>query len=454
DIFVYDEDRKEWIKSSIFPYPVAYGASVTIGKGVLCIGGNNQNQSFALVHLLTWDSGKKEVRIQEWPALPYNMTNMAAALVDNKIFVAGGKADDQLANKFLSLDLSKNGADEFQWVKHDDFPGPARLQPVGVGQNSAEEAHFYLFSGSSFPEGDEKPSITTDGLEYNPNTKLWSKISDINPKNGKLYSLHGANGISIGAHHILFTGGVNKEIFYNAWIRERRYVDAVKSGDSILIKKLAQEKYAYFIHAPEWYKVNKDVLVYHTITDTWIKVDEYPYPGPAGAPMVKAGNSWYVINGEIKPGVRSPKVYRGTEKVEARFGLFNWGLLVFYLLGMLYLGYFFMKRENTTEDFFKGGERIPWWAAGMSIFATMLSAITFMAIPAKTYATDWRYYLMAVTIFIMAIPVVKYYLPFFRRLKITTAYEYLEVRFNYTSRLLASTIFIVFQLARTGLVLF
>ena len=359
-----------------------------------------------------------------------------------------------MANKFLSLDLSKNGADEFQWVKHDDFPGPARLQPVGVGQNSAEEAHFYLFSGSSFPEGDEKPSITTDGLEYNPNTKLWSKISDINPKNGKLYSLHGANGISIGAHHILFTGGVNKEIFYNAWIRERRYVDAVKSGDSILIKKLAQEKYAYFIHAPEWYKVNKDVLVYHTITDTWIKVDEYPYPGPAGAPMVKAGNSWYVINGEIKPGVRSPKVYRGTEKVEARFGLFNWGLLVFYLLGMLYLGYFFMKRENTTEDFFKGGERIPWWAAGMSIFATMLSAITFMAIPAKTYATDWRYYLMAVTIFIMAIPVVKYYLPFFRRLKITTAYEYLEVRFNYTSRLLASTIFIVFQLARTGLVLF
>ncbi|MCK5367627.1 MAG: hypothetical protein KAQ62_03715, partial [Cyclobacteriaceae bacterium] len=116
DIFVYDEDRKEWIKSSIFPYPVAYGASVTIGKGVLCIGGNNQNQSFALVHLLTWDSGKKEVRIQEWPALPYNMTNMAAALVDNKIFVAGGKADDQLANKFLSLNLSKIGSDEFQWV--------------------------------------------------------------------------------------------------------------------------------------------------------------------------------------------------------------------------------------------------------------------------------------------------------------------------------------------------
>jgi SSS family transporter len=77
-----------------------------------------------------------------------------------------------------------------------------------------------------------------------------------------------------------------------------------------------------------------------------------------------------------------------------------------------------------------------------------------MAIPAKTYATDWRYFMMAVTIFIVAIPVVKYYLPFFRRLNVTTAYEYLEKRFNKTTRMLASGIFIVFMVARTALVLF
>jgi SSS family transporter len=121
---------------------------------------------------------------------------------------------------------------------------------------------------------------------------------------------------------------------------------------------------------------------------------------------------------------------------------------------MLSLGYAFMKRESGTEDFFKGGKRIPWWAAGMSIFATMLSAITFMAIPAKTYATNWLYFMMAVTILVMAFPVVKYYLPFFRRLNVTTAYEYLELRFNYTVRLLASGLFILFMIARMALVLF
>ena len=54
---------------------------------------------------------------------------------------------------------------------------------------------------------------------------------------------------------------------------------------------------------------------------------------------------------------------------------------------MIALGYYFMKRENGAEDFFKGGGRIPWWAAGISIYATMLSAITYMAYPAKTFAT-------------------------------------------------------------------
>jgi SSS family transporter len=84
----------------------------------------------------------------------------------------------------------------------------------------------------------------------------------------------------------------------------------------------------------------------------------------------------------------------------------------------------------------------------------MLSAITYMAIPAKTYATDWKYFIMALTIFIMVWPVVRYYLPFFRRLNVTTAYEYLEKRFNYAARLLTSSLFQVFLVARMALVLY
>jgi len=61
------------------------------------------------------------------------------------------------------------------------------------------------------------------------------------------------------------------------------------------------------------------------------------------------------------------------------------------------MGYFFSKRQKNIDDYFKGGRRIPWWAAGLSIFGTALSGITFMAIPAKTFATDWSYFMFNIT---------------------------------------------------------
>ena len=77
-----------------------------------------------------------------------------------------------------------------------------------------------------------------------------------------------------------------------------------------------------------------------------------------------------------------------------------------------------------------------------------------MAIPAKAYATNWTYYPMLVTILLVSYPVIKYYLPYFRKLNITSAYEYLEQRFNGATRLLASGLFIVFMVARMALVLY
>ena len=77
-----------------------------------------------------------------------------------------------------------------------------------------------------------------------------------------------------------------------------------------------------------------------------------------------------------------------------------------------------------------------------------------MAIPAKAFATNWAYYPMLVMILLVSYPVIKYYLPFFRRLNVTSAYEYLQLRFNYTTRLMASLLFIAFMVARTALVLY
>ena len=84
----------------------------------------------------------------------------------------------------------------------------------------------------------------------------------------------------------------------------------------------------------------------------------------------------------------------------------------------------------------------------------MLSAITYLSQPALAFSYDWQAYLGYFTILITVPFVISYYLPFFRRLNITTAYEYLEKRFNVVIRMFGSTSFILFQLARMGVVVY
>jgi len=456
DAFVYTKRGGNWLWLGGFKIPraTAYGASVSLAEGLLCIGGNGSTRAYQEVFLLKWNDEANSLEVEEWPSLPFPISQMGAALIDQTIYVAGGLANGQEANSFLSLDLTKKGSGQFQWMVLDEFPGQARIQPVVIAQNSAEEKRIYLISGSSYPEQEEDPLISVDGLQYSPKIGTWSPVAEISPDAHMPFSLYGADGIPLGMNHILFIGGVHRPTFEMAWKQERLGKLAGERGDTAAMKEFEAWKYNYLSQDPAWYRFNKEVLVYHTITDSWAIGDLYPYPAPAGAKLLPWKGGWMIISGEVMPGIRSPGVYHGVLRPQPAFGLLNWVLLISYLGGMLFLGYFFMKREKGTDDFFKGGGRIPWWAAGMSIFATMLSAITFMAIPAKTFATDWKYFPMAVAILIMAFPVVKYYLPFFRRLKVTTAYEYLEKRFNYSTRFVASALFILFMIARMALVLF
>jgi SSS family transporter len=197
-----------------------------------------------------------------------------------------------------------------------------------------------------------------------------------------------------------------------------------------------------------------DVLAYHTITDTWAPMGTIPV-GHVTTTVVPWGDRLVIPSGEIQPGIRSPSVYSATPRVlRGGFAALDFLVLGAYLAALVGMGFYFSKRENSTHDFFLGGNRVPWWAAGLSIFGTQLSAITFMAIPAKAYATDWVYIVGNLMIVAVAPVVVYLYLPFFRQLKITSAYEYLEQRFNLPTRLVGSAAFILFQFGRMGVVLY
>ena len=135
-----------------------------------------------------------------------------------------------------------------------------------------------------------------------------------------------------------------------------------------------------------------------------------------------------------------------------RFGTTGWLVVAAYALVMFAMATHFIRKKKSADDYFRGGRRIPWYVAGMSIFATMLSSVTFIAIPAMTYISDWRYFPMQMCIPAVAPIAIFFFLPFFCRLNITSAYEYLERRFNLGVRLFGSAAFIVFMVCRVAVV--
>lgn len=137
------------------------------------------------------------------------------------------------------------------------------------------------------------------------------------------------------------------------------------------------------------------------------------------------------------------------------FGTWNWVAVITYLVVMLIIGAYFTKRAGqSTDSFFTASGRLPSWAIGFSIYATTLSAITFMSTPEKAFLTDWSYIAGNIAIVAIIPALIAFYVPFFKKLRVTSAYEYLEARFGPSVRVLGSLLFVVFHLGRIAIVIY
>lgn len=419
-IYLYDaksgKNGKWQLSDAKLPVASAYGVSVVTSEGTYLFGGTADGKG-SLTSSLLFKNGKFE----KLADMPFGLDNGNGVAIGNDIYIVGGLSNGTAVNTVLVFDTKKG-----TWKEALTYPGEARVQPVVVSQNAAEETKLYVIGGFN----PETLNVMHDGWAFSPKLGTWSKIASAP------VPLIGGVGFKTGVHTVVATGGVNAEKFA---------LGLAATSDSL--------KKAYMTHEPQWYNFNDTLWAYNTIVDRWCETGVAPV-ARAGAALIPTQNGWFYVMGESMPGVRSNQAFYGEIHSVQSFGWINWTVIIVYLLAMLGLGFIFMFRSKNADDYFKAGGRIPWWAVSVSIFATMLSAITFMAIPAKTYATDWRYFMMAITIFIAAFPVVKYYLPFFRRLKITSAYEYLELRFNRVLRIISSILFIIFMTARMALVLY
>lgn len=128
-------------------------------------------------------------------------------------------------------------------------------------------------------------------------------------------------------------------------------------------------------------------------------------------------------------------------------------VFIIITLGNVIFGASFYFRNKTSEQFTSGGGKLPAWVVGMSIFATFVSSISFLALPGKAYMSNWNALVFSFSIPIASILAIKFFVPLYRSLNSISAYNYLEIRFGAWARIYASVCYILTQLMRTGAIL-
>lgn len=130
-------------------------------------------------------------------------------------------------------------------------------------------------------------------------------------------------------------------------------------------------------------------------------------------------------------------------------------ILIVYLAAVLFAGLHFAKKDMKGKEFFKGDGTVPWWVTSVSIFATLLSPISFLSLAGNSYAGTWIMWFAQLGM-LLAIPVtIRFFLPIYSRLDIDTAYHYLELRFGSKGlRVLGAAMFIIYQIGRMSIIMY
>ena len=386
------------IDEQFLPVGLAYGASVSAEHALYLIGGVTGDVPVPtdLCYKITFRKEKENAfLIEEAPRLPIPMVASTAGYLNGILYVAG--ADEAGAPRFLKCDTKTATP---SWEELPPYPGPGRVFAPGLIQNISTGKGFFLFGGFAASAGDlfaapnedeSSPSVSSEPLSgalvYDFQTKEWRELENAD---ALPWTVTGSSALASGTIHIVFpgVGGIAPP---NAGVAD-----------------------------------SDEVRVYNTITNKFFSLGNMgSIPAAAGA--FRGGHVLLPLKSTDSPGLYSLTLEEKTN----RLSRLNQAIIAAYFLFLIAASLYFLSRMRGTDDFFRGGCRIPWWALGISIYGTITSAITYITVPAKSFMTNWCYILLAVGPFLAVPLLIWFYIPKISRFNFTSAYEYLEYRFNF-----------------------
>ncbi|WP_297486928.1 cyclically-permuted mutarotase family protein [uncultured Cetobacterium sp.] len=293
DLFLMKEtkDGLKLVKHTMLDKEIGYGSTISTEDGIYYIGGTYQTGVSNEILYITLNADKSDVVVKTIAKLPFESFGGVAGMKGDSIFIFAGKENGKNSKGFYEFNLKTK---KLKGLKM--FAGTERSQSVGQILNDGKEDKFYVFGGGT-------GVAFTDGYAYDFSDNDWDKVSDVKV-NGKDISLLGASSVKINNSEMMVIGGFNKAI----------WDDANKQLGGLKGEALQDYKNEYFNKDPQDFNWNQDILIYNAKNDTWRSAGKVPFLAPCGEGLVKIENRVYSINGEIKPGVRSEKIYVGEMK--------------------------------------------------------------------------------------------------------------------------------------------
>ena len=268
---IYALIDQRWQIIGKLPTPRAYGVSLQTPRGVLCVGGSDAEQHLSGVFLIRFVAGR--MQFENLPSLPVSIANACGVFAGGTVYIAGGTespASTTALSNFLSLDLK---SDKPQWNKLPDIPGPGRMLSVAA----TDEESIFIFSGASLAPGDDGKPVRTylrDAWQFDVSKSTWQRRPDLpfavvaapSPapvtKSGKFIILGGDDGSRVG-----------------------------------------------FMPPEDHPGFAKSALIYDPGTDEW-NADTALKISRVTVPAAVVSDGFVLASGEVRPGVRSPEVWR------------------------------------------------------------------------------------------------------------------------------------------------
>ncbi len=280
DIYVMPKGTHKWLKGFHLPHSLAYGVSFTTKQGLIIAGGCDSQKCYADVFLLKWNPTSEKLTFSRLPSLPRPTAFCAGAALGSTVYIAAGQSTSNPRTArvaFWSLDLTKPSGQR-KWVSLPPWPGLPRNKSLMVAQNDGDKKYLYLFGGE-YSKTDTHEEIERiylrDTYRFDPDPKTgqpqWLRVSDL-PK-----PLAAGTAINLDRSKIIIFSG----------------------SSGIHIYKPIQIRPLF----------SKDVILYDTAQDRFSYIGSMPL-GVVTTNALLFDNSIVIPSGEIRPGIRTPKVQR------------------------------------------------------------------------------------------------------------------------------------------------